>query len=208
MAKVHFYYSAMNAGKSTSLVQSAYNYKERGMRTMVFSPSIDDRFGSNCAVTTRIGIKADAHTFDQNTNFHTAVCDELRKHPIHCILLDEAQFLTKSQVWQLVRIADELNIPVLTYGLRSDFRGEVFEGSANLLALADHLIELKTICHCGKKATMNLRIDTNGNAVRDGDQIQIGGNDMFVATCRKHFMLGQGFPSNKTAQQTKDTATT
>lgn len=191
MAKIHFYYSAMNAGKSTSLVQSAYNYHERGMRTLVFTPSIDTRYGNN-AVTTRIGLKAEATIFDQHFDFYEKTRQENASSPVHCILIDEAQFITKAQVWQLVKIADELHIPVLTYGLRSDFHGELFEGSSHLLALADQLVELKTICHCGKKATMNLRVDENGHAIRDGDQVQIGGNDMYVSTCRQHFVLGQG----------------
>ncbi len=190
MAKIHFYYSAMNAGKSTSLVQSAYNYKERGMRTMVFTPSIDTRFGTN-AVTTRIGIKAEAICFDATYDFYDQANEMAQTEKIDCVLIDEAQFLTKNQVWQLVRIADVLDIPVLTYGLRTDFRGEVFEGSQYLLALADQLIELKTVCHCGKKATMTLRIDESGNAIKTGKQVQIGGNEMFVATCRKHYGLGQ-----------------
>ena len=186
----------MNAGKSTSLVHSAYNYLERGMRTIVFTPNIDTRFGTN-AVTTRIGLKADALVFDQSYDFYKITAEEDSKQKVHCILIDEAQFLTKAQVWQLVKIADELGIPVLTYGLRSDFHGDVFEGSCHLLALADHLVELKTICHCGKKATMNLRVDSQGNAIRDGAQVQIGGNDMYVATCRKHFTLGEGFYSKE-----------
>ena len=198
MAKIHFYYSAMNAGKSTSLVQSAYNYNERGMRTLVFTPSIDTRFGTN-AVTTRIGIKAEAVCFDDNYDFYAKTNELSKEEKIDCVLIDEAQFLNKKQVWQLVRIADELDIPVLTYGLRTDFRGEVFEGSRYLLALADQLIELKTICHCGKKATMTLRIDESGNAVKTGEQVQIGGNEMFISTCRKHYVLGQAFATKEKA---------
>lgn len=191
MPKLHFYYSAMNAGKSTVMLQSSYNYKERGMDTLIFAPTFDTRFGKG-KVTSRIGLAADALVFDQKFDFYKCVDDELTKNAnIKCILVDEAQFLTKPQVLQLCHITEDFKVPVLTYGLRTDFKGEPFEGSKYLLALADILTELKTICHCGKKATMNLRIDAEGNMVKDGSQIEIGGNDRYVAVCRKHFREGK-----------------
>ena len=190
MAKLHFYYSAMNAGKSTTLLQSNHNYNERGMNTLLFAPFIDDRFGQG-KITTRIGLQADASTFFKDTDLYQQVSHHNTHNKIRCVLIDEAQFLTKLQVTQLCSIVDELNIPVLAYGLRSDFQGEPFEGSQYLLAWADLLIELKTVCHCGRKASMNLRIDKNGQAIRKGEQIQIGGNESYVATCRHHFKLDQ-----------------
>ena len=192
MAKLHFYYAAMNAGKSTLLLQSNHNYLERGMDTLLYTPSIDDRFGVG-KIATRLGIQSDALAFDHDFDlFEHAKLSITHNVNIACILIDECQFLTKKQARQLCRIADELNKPVLAYGLRTDFMGELFEGSQYLLAWADILIELKTICHCGKKATMNLRIDVHGQAIREGEQIFIGGNESFVATCRKHYYLGQG----------------
>jgi thymidine kinase len=192
MAKLHFYYAAMNAGKSTLLLQSNHNYLERGMDTLLYTPSIDHRFGVG-KIATRLGIQADALAFDQHFDLFEHTKQSIITNPnIACVLIDEAQFLTKKQVRECCRIADELNKPVLTYGLRSDFMGELFEGSLYLLAWSDILIELKTICHCGKKATMNLRIDEQGEAIREGEQIFIGGNESFVATCRKHYYLGQG----------------
>ena len=190
MAKLFFYYSAMNAGKSTTLVQSSYNYRERGMDTLIFTPSIDDRFGDQI-VSTRIGIQAPAITFDNNFDFWSFIKNSLKNNTnIHCILIDEAQFLTKQQIWQLSDITDRLDLPVLTYGIRSDFQGEPFEGSIYLMALADQLIEIKTICHCGRKASMNMRIDENGNKINKGEQVEIGGNDKYVSTCRKCFKRG------------------
>ena len=187
MAKLHFYYSAMNAGKSTTLLHSSYNYQERGMETLIFAPDFDDRYGVG-KIVSRIGLEAEAILFSKSTDFFKAVSDTLRKGSnIKCVLVDEAQFLTRQQVMQLCKVADELNIPVLAYGLRSDFQAEPFEGSIYLLALADQLIELKTICHCGKKAIMNMRIDEQGHPVREGKQIEIGGNERYVAVCRKHF---------------------
>lgn len=188
MAKLYFYYSAMNAGKSTTLLQSSYNYNERGMQTLVFTPEIDTRFEKG-TVNSRIGLTADAITFDSAFNLFHYVQQQLSEglHNLRCVLIDEAQFLSKQQVEQLSDIADELNIPVLAYGLRSDFRGDPFEGSKYLLAWAEELIEIKTICHCGKKATMNMRIDESGNPVKTGEQIQIGGNESYIATCRRHF---------------------
>lgn len=192
MAKLHFYYSAMNAGKSTTLLQSSYNYNERGMDTILLVPALDDRYGVG-KITTRIGLQADAVTFSKDINLFQHVRDKLRANAnIKCVLIDEAQFLTKDQVAELALITDELDIPVLAYGIRTDFQGEPFPGSLYLLAWADILIELKTICHCGRKATMNMRIDDHGNPITEGAQIEIGGNERYIATCRKHFRLRQG----------------
>ena len=192
MAKLYFYYAAMNAGKSTLLLQSAHNYNERGMTALILVPAIDDRYGQG-KVTTRIGLQQDATVFDRQACLFTLVQSMLSATPqLHCVLIDEAQFLTQAQVWQLARIVDELKIPVLAYGLRTDFRAEPFEGSQYLLALADELVELKTICHCGKKAAMNMRVDQDGQAIREGEQVQIGGNESYVSTCRRHFVAGVG----------------
>jgi thymidine kinase len=188
MAKVYFYYSAMNAGKSTVLLQSSYNYRERGMRTLLFIPAIDTRAGGG-RVTSRIGLEAMALQSDENIFEHVKGAHAAQ--PVACVLVDEAQFLTRRQVEQLTDIADLLRIPVLCYGLRTDFQSQLFPGSAALLALADDLIELKTICHCGRKATMNLRVDGSGRAVREGEQIEIGGNERYVAVCRRHFKDGR-----------------
>jgi thymidine kinase len=192
VAKLHFYYSAMNAGKSTTLLQSSYNYHERGMETLLLSPLIDNRFGEG-KIASRIGLEANAINFAANINLYTLVKQRLQepKHNVKCVLIDEAQFLTKDQVWQLTQIVDEYHIPVLAYGLRSDFMGEPFEGSQYLLAWAEDLVEIKTICHCGRKATMNMRIDEQGRAVSSGAQIEIGGNDRYVAVCRRHFKEGK-----------------
>jgi thymidine kinase len=187
MAKLYFYYSAMNAGKTTTLLQSSFNYQERGMNTMLFTARIDDRYG-NPIISSRIGITADANLFEEGTDLFSIVAESIKNRPLHCILVDEAQFLSKDQVFQLAAIADSLKIPVLCYGLRTDFQANLFEGSKWLLALADEMNELKTICTCGRKASMNLRIDENGNAVKDGASIEIGGNDRYIALCRKHFM--------------------
>ena len=193
MAKLYFYYSAMNAGKTTTLLQSAYNYYERGMDTLILKPSLDDRHNTD-VVRSRIGLETNAVSFN--------ACDDLleltetrnQKSTLNCLLLDEAQFLTKSQVFELGEIVDKLKIPVLAYGLRTDFKGELFEGSLHLLAWSDELIEIKTVCHCGKKAIMVLRLDENGVPLNSGKQIQIGGNDNYVSVCRKHF---------KSAERTK-----
>lgn len=191
VAKLHFYYSAMNAGKSTTLLQSSYNYYERGMKTLIFMPQVDNRYGVG-KITSRIGLQADAVAFTPDFDLFAYTAEQLRQDPkIKCVLIDEAQFLTKAQVEQLCQITDELSIPVLAYGIRSDFQGEPFEGSLYLLAWADLLVEIKTICHCGRKATMNLRIDAQGNPVRQGEKVYIGGNESYIATCRKHFKLGQ-----------------
>lgn len=187
MAKLYFYYSAMNAGKSTTLLQSSFNYQERGMKTLLFAALIDDRFGKP-KIKSRIGLEAQACLFSADTDLIADVKRTLKAGDLHCIFVDEAQFLTKDQVFQLAAIVDCLKIPVLCYGLRTDFKANLFEGSKWLLALADELSELKTICTCGKKASMNLRIDENGHPVREGRSIEIGGNDRYIALCRKHFM--------------------
>ncbi|MDA7742107.1 thymidine kinase [Francisellaceae bacterium] len=186
MAKLHFYYSTMNAGKSTVLLQSDYNYRERGMSTLLFAPRFDNRYGIG-KITSRIGLQAEAQLFDKDTNFLEAAKTALTQTPLHCILVDEAQFLNKAQAYELTEIVDTLGIPVLAYGLRNDFQAEPFEGSKYLLTWADSLIEIKTICHCGKKANHVLRLDENSQVVSDGDQVQIGGNDTYVSVCRKHF---------------------
>lgn len=180
MAKLYFYYSTMNAGKSTALLQAAYNYAERGMRTRQFTALIDDR--ARGRIASRIGIDMAADKFDAATDFWAAC-----QPPPHCVLIDEAQFLTKDQVRQLARVVDEANVPVMCYGLRTDFRGELFPGSAALLAWADTLAELKTICWCGRKATMVVRVSPDGRVEREGDQVEIGGNERYVSLCRKHF---------------------
>ena len=186
MAKMYFYYSSMNAGKSTNLLQSSYNYQERGMNTLVLAPAFDDRFGAG-KVTSRIGIETEAQTFRNDTDLLDVVTAANEERRVHCVLVDEAQFLTKDQVFQLSELTDKLNIPVLAYGLRTDFQGEPFEGSKYLLAWSDNLKELKAICDCGRKATMVLRMDEQGHAVTEGSQVEIGGNDRYVSMCRKHF---------------------
>jgi len=186
MAKLYFYYAAMNAGKSTTLLQADYNYRERGMETMLWTAAHDDRSGRG-TIGSRIALSAPAATYDAESDLHEAVSRELLKRKLDCVLVDEGQFLTRDHVLQLCRVADELGIPVLCYGLRTDFRGELFPGSAALLALADALVELKAVCECGRKATMNLRIDASGHAVAAGAQTEIGGNDRYVAFCRRHF---------------------
>ena len=186
MAKVYFYYSSMNAGKSTVLLQSSYNYRERGMHTLVFIPALDTRAGVG-VVRSRIGLEAEAIAFDRGEDLFARVRATHAAQAVSCVLVDEAQFLTRAQVHQLTDVSDQLHIPVLCYGLRTDFQGNLFEGSQWLLAWADDLTEIKTICHCGRKATMNLRVDATGHAVRDGAQVEIGGNDRYVAMCRHHF---------------------
>jgi thymidine kinase len=186
MAKLYFYYAAMNAGKSTVLLQSSYNYQERGMRTLVFVPAVDTRAGLG-RVRSRIGLESPAEVLAPTDNIFKRVQHEHAAATISCVLVDEAQFLTRLQVEQLAAVADDLGIPVLCYGLRTDFQAQLFPGSAALLALADDLTELKTICHCGRKATMNVRLGADGRAVHEGAQIEIGGNDRYVAMCRRHF---------------------
>ncbi len=189
MAKLYFYYSAMNAGKSTILLQSNYNYRERGMNTLVLTPELDTRFQKG-VVASRIGLTAAAEVFDQVCNLLELTKRTHHAKPIHCVLVDEAQFLTRKQVRQLSDVCDQLNIPVLTYGIRTDFLGNLFEGSMELLAWADSLAEIKTICHCGRKATMQLRLDSTGQPVKQGAQVHIGGNDRYVSVCRIHFKEG------------------
>ncbi len=186
MAKLHFFYSTMNAGKSTSLLQSNHNYKESNLDTMIFLPDETNK-SSKGQIVSRIGLKAKAVIADKTFNFISYV--KKNKSPrLSCVLIDEAQFLSKVQIRQLGEVADKLNIPVMCYGIRTDFRGELFEGSSELLALADNLIELKTICYdCGRKATMVVRVDENGKVVTEGSKIQIGGNDLYTPVCRKHF---------------------
>jgi thymidine kinase len=186
LAKLYFYYSAMNAGKSTSLLQSAYNYKERGMRPFIMSAAIDNRYSIG-KVTSRIGLEAEAYLFHKEDDLFKILSEENKKQGINCVLIDESQFLSRDQVKQLAISVDDLDIPVLCYGIRTDFRGELFPGSQHLLAWADNLIELKTICHCGSKATMVVRTDEKGNIINDGDQVVIGGNDRYQSMCRKHF---------------------
>ena len=176
----------MNAGKSTALLQSNYNYHERGMETLLFLPKVDAD-SNDGKIHSRIGLTADAHSVDVNFNFFSFVSQEKMKRAISCILIDEVQFLSKEQVRQVCKISDELNIPSMCYGIRTDFQGKLFEGSSELLALADNLIELKTVCDCGRKAIMVVRLDEDGNVVKDGDQIKIGGNDTYKVFCRKHF---------------------
>lgn len=195
MAKLYFYYSAMNAGKTTTLLQSAHNYRERGMRTAILTPRLDHRDGSG-NVASRIGLTAPASSFDNSDDLLAWVQSDIDTHgPLHCVLVDEAQFLSREQAWQLSDVVDELGIPVLCYGLRTDFRGELFEGSLALLAWADELVEIKTICHSGHKATMTLRVDDRGLALQDGPQVEIGGNERYVSVSRAEFkkvMRGQG----------------
>lgn len=187
MAKLYFYYASMNAGKSTTLLQADFNYRERGMETMLFTARIDDRFAAG-QITSRIAISAPATAFDLATDLLRCVADEYERRRLACVLVDEAQFLTEAQVAQLARVCDDLGVPVLAYGLRTDFRGDLFPGSARLLAIADALVEIKSVCMCGRKATMNLRVDAEGRPVREGEQTEIGGNDRYIALCRRHFV--------------------
>ncbi|MCF2906751.1 MULTISPECIES: thymidine kinase [Pseudoalteromonas] len=186
MAQLYFYYSAMNAGKSTTLLQSAFNYRERGMNPFILTAALDDRAGVG-KVASRIGLEADAHTYESTTDLLSLINQCHDKQSLDCILVDESQFLSKQQVSQLTDVVDLLGIPVLCYGLRTDFRGELFEGAQYLLAWADKLIELKTVCHCGRKANHVLRLDVTGRAIADGAQVEIGGNDRYVSVCRKHY---------------------
>ena len=192
MAKLYFYYSAMNAGKTTTLLQSSFNYQERGMNTVIYTASIDDRYGVG-VIKSRIGLQSEAKVFDEKTNMFEDIKAEAAQKKLGCVLVDEAQFLSKAQVFDLAKVCDELKIPVLAYGLRTDFQAELFEGSKYLLGLADEMGELKTICACGRKATMNLRTDDKGNVITEGAQTDIGGNERYVSLCRKHFMGRQHF---------------
>lgn len=186
MAKLYFYYSAMNAGKSTVLLQSAHNYKERGMTPLLFTAAIDNRMAMG-KIASRIGIDANAQVFQPNTDLFKDIAEQAKTTRLDCILIDEAQFLTEEQVYGLSEVVDKLNIPVLAFGIRTDFKGQLFQGSKALLAWSDKLIELKTVCHCGHKATMVIRIDDQGNPLREGEQVEIGGNSRYVSVCRKHF---------------------
>ena len=191
MAKLYFYYASMNAGKSTNLLQADFNYRERGMATMLFTAAIDDRFAPG-TITSRIGLEAPATPFDSATDLAACVADRHAETPLACVLVDEAQFLSAAQVAQLARICDTMAIPVLAYGLRTDFQGRLFEGSARLLAIADSLVEIKSVCVCGRKATMNLRVDAAGRPIAEGQQTEIGGNDRYLALCRRHFAEALG----------------
>ncbi len=191
MAQMYFYYSAMNAGKSTTLLQSSFNYQERGMAPVIFTAALDDRYGIG-KVSSRIGLQSDAQLFNADTNLYEAIKELNEVEKRHCILIDECQFLSKGQVYQLTEVVDKLHIPVLCYGLRTDFLGELFEGSKYLLSWADKLVELKTICHCGRKANMVIRTDEHGVAIAEGDQVAIGGNDRYVSVCRQHYKEALG----------------
>ena len=186
MAKLYFHYSTMNAGKSTVLLQAAHNYEERGMAVYLLTAALDDRAGRG-RIASRIGIEAPADTFAAHEDLFEKLRSKQAEGPIACVFVDEAQFLTEDQVWQLARAVDDLKLPIMCYGLRVDFRGALFPGSATLLALADEMREVRTICHCGKKATMVVRKDAAGNVVADGAQVQVGGNDTYVSLCRKHW---------------------
>ncbi|MGR5268629.1 thymidine kinase [Vibrio astriarenae] len=191
MAQMYFYYSAMNAGKSTTLLQSSFNYQERGMNPLILTAALDDRYGVG-KVSSRIGLQAEAQLFNAETDLFAEIKAINDQEKRHCILVDECQFLSKEQVYQLTEVVDKLHIPVLCYGLRTDFLGELFEGSRHLLAWADKLVELKTICHCGRKANMVIRTDEHGNAIAEGDQVAIGGNDRYVSVCRQHYKEALG----------------
>lgn len=191
MAKLHFHYSTMNAGKSTLLLQASYNYIERGMATYLLTARLDDRAGEG-RIASRIGIAAEADTFDAGTDLFALIAARVARGPLACALVDEAQFLTEAQVWQLARAVDDLDLPVMCYGLRTDFRGRLFPGSAALLALADEMREVRTICHCGRKATMVVRKDASGRALVDGAQVQIGGNETYESLCRRHWREATG----------------
>lgn len=193
MAKLYFSYSAMNAGKSTILLQASHNYRERGMHTLLLTAALDDRAGAG-QIGSRIGLQAEALTFDETTDIDQLIKAEHDRASLACVLVDEAQFLSADQVWQLAAVVDRLNIPVMCYGLRTDFRGQLFPGSAVLLAIADNLREIRTICHCGRKATMVVRQTETGQTVTDGAQIEIGGNDKYVSLCRVHWKELTGLP--------------
>lgn len=196
MAKLYFNYSTMNAGKSTVLLQASHNYRERGMQTYLLTAQLDHRAGEGC-IASRIGISDKADTFNPASNLFEMLKKRLATGPLACVFIDEAQFLSESQVWQLARAVDDLKVPVMCYGLRVDFQGKLFPGSAALLALADEMREVRTICHCGKKATMVVRQDEHGNVLRDGAQVQIGGNETYVSLCRRHWREAMGdIPEN------------
>lgn len=194
MAKLYFHYSTMNAGKSTVLLQASYNYRENDMQTYLLTAAIDDRAGVG-RIASRIGIGAEADMFRPEDDLRARITERLAQGPLAAIFVDEAQFLTPDQVWQLARVVDDLRVPVLAYGLRVDFQGNLFPGSATLLALADEMREVRTICHCGKKATMVVRQDAEGRVLTEGDQVQIGGNESYVSLCRRHWRDAMGDPS-------------
>jgi thymidine kinase len=191
MAKLYFHYSTMNAGKSTLLLQASYNYAERGMQTYLLTANFDDRAGTG-KIGSRIGIGADADTFASKTDLFSKIQERLNAGPCACVFIDEAQFLSADQVWELARAVDDLKVPVMCYGLRVDFQGKLFPGSAALLALADEMREIRTICHCGKKATMVVRQDEHGNVLKYGAQVQVGGNETYVSLCRVHWRQAIG----------------
>ncbi len=191
MAKLHFHYSTMNAGKTTLLLQAAHNYRERGMTPYLLTAQLDVRVGPG-KIGSRIGLKAEAETFTPDDDMFDLIHDRLNIGPVACVFIDEAQFLTKTQVWQLARVVDDMGVPVMCYGLRVDFRGELFPGSAALLALADEMREVRTICHCGKKATMVVRQSGDGRVLTEGAQVQIGGNDTYISLCRRHWREAVG----------------
>jgi thymidine kinase len=191
MAKLHFHYSTMNAGKSTLLLQAAYNYSEGGMQTYLLTANFDDRAGKG-RIGSRIGIVAEADLFDAATDLFGIIRARIAQGPVACVFVDEAQWLTREQVWQLARAVDDLGVPVMAYGLRVDFRGELFPGSATLLALADEMREVRTVCHCGRKATMVVRKGPDGNALKEGPQVQVGGNETYQSLCRRHWREAVG----------------
>jgi thymidine kinase len=188
MAKLYFSYSAMNAGKSAILLQSAYNYHERGMKTLLLKPEVDTRDPLSNHIVSRIGIKAQAEVFSTDTNLKEFIKQYYNKTKVDCILLDESQFLTPDQVWQLASISDDFGIPVMCYGLRTDFKGNLFPGSATMLAIADDVREIRTLCWCGRKATMTMRFDAEGKAITDGNQVDVGGNEKYISLCRRHWL--------------------
>lgn len=191
MAKLYFHFSTMNAGKSTLLLQAAYNYRERGMVPWLLTARLDTRAGQG-RIASRIGIAEPADTFAPDDDLFARVADRLAQGHVDCIFLDEAQFLTREQVWQLARAVDDLGVPVMCYGLRVDFRGELFPGSAALLALADEMREVRTICHCGKKATMVVRMGPDGRPLTEGAQVMVGGNESYLSLCRRHWREAMG----------------
>ncbi|MCA1776288.1 MAG: thymidine kinase [Loktanella sp.] len=191
MAKLYFNYSTMNAGKSTVLLQASHNYIERGMQTYLITAQLDNRAGRG-RIASRIGIGQDADTFDGADDLFAKIDARLKDGPCACVFIDEAQFLTRRQVWQLARAVDDLGVPIMCFGLRVDFQGELFPGSAALLALADEMREVRTICHCGKKATMVVRRDAAGQVLRSGDQVQVGGNESYLSLCRRHWREATG----------------
>ncbi|GAA6181344.1 thymidine kinase [Shimia sp. NS0008-38b] len=198
MAKLYFQYSTMNAGKSTVLLQASHNYRERGMQTYLLTAGLDNRDGPG-RIASRIGISEPADTFDATSSLFEIIKARLDQGPVACVFIDEAQFLSESQVWQLAQAVDDLSVPVMCFGLRVDFQGRLFPGSAALLALADEMREVRTICHCGKKASMVVRQDESGNVIREGAQVQIGGNETYVSLCRRHWRAAMGdLPADET----------